>query len=155
MPPPDLARRAAEVAAAARLLLDQHGLTGWSFAYNRRKRSLGLCVYRGKRIELSTHLVARNGDDEVRDTLLHEIAHALTGPGHGHDDAWKAVCLRIGARPERLASDADMPQGAWLARCPGCGTVHSRHRRPRRLIGWFCRPCGPSHGSLVWARASA
>src|SRR5262245_51513217 len=106
--PSDLARRSAAIAAEARRLMDLHGLSDWSFAYNRRKRRLGLCYYPRKRLELSVHLVARNGDAEVRDTILHEIAHALTGPGHGHDAAWKAACVRVGARPERLAHEADM-----------------------------------------------
>jgi len=36
-------------------------------------------------------------DELVRDTLLHEIAHALVGTAHGHDEVWKAKCLEIGA----------------------------------------------------------
>jgi hypothetical protein len=45
--------------------------------------------------------VDRNGAEEIVDTILHEIAHALVGPRHGHDTVWKAKCTDIGARPER------------------------------------------------------
>ena len=61
----------------------------WSFEFNRRKRSLGLCFHHRKAVELSLHLVEHNGPEEVLDTLLHEIAHALVGPRHGHDAVWK------------------------------------------------------------------
>ncbi len=32
--------------------------------------------------------------------LLHEIAHALT-PRDGHGPKWRAMCVRVGARPTR------------------------------------------------------
>jgi predicted SprT family Zn-dependent metalloprotease len=130
-------------------LMSRHGLLDWTFAFNRRKRAMGLCRYGEKRIELSIHLVDRNGPHEVLDTILHEIAHALVGPRHGHDAVWRAKCREVGARPRRC-SDADMPEGRWQARCGGCGQVFSRHRRPKRLKGWFCRPCGPERGRLAW-----
>jgi predicted SprT family Zn-dependent metalloprotease len=139
------------VGSEARRLLDAFGLTDWTFGFNRRKRSLGVCLYARRRIELSVHLVSRNGVAEVRDTLLHEIAHALVGPGHGHDAVWKARCVEIGARPERLAHEVDMPRGRWQAHCRTCGVLHHRHRRPRPLRGWFCRSCGPERGRLTWA----
>jgi predicted SprT family Zn-dependent metalloprotease len=91
----------------------------------------------------------RNGPAEIVDTLLHEIAHALVGPGHGHDAVWKAKCVEVGARPQRCGN-ADMPPGRWRASCPSCKQVFSRHRRPRRLQGWFCRSCGPERGRLAW-----
>jgi predicted SprT family Zn-dependent metalloprotease len=130
--------------------MDAHGLRDWSFAYNRRKRSLGVCQYRRRRIELSIHLIERNSAAEVRDTILHEIAHALVGPGHGHDAVWKEMCRRIGARPERVAHDADMPPGRWRADCGTCGKVYHRHRRPHRFDGWYCRGCGRQRGALRW-----
>jgi predicted SprT family Zn-dependent metalloprotease len=132
-------------------LLTVHGLRDWSFAFNWRKRSMGLCVFPHRRIELSVYFVERNDHAEILDTILHEIAHALVGSEHGHDEVWKRKCLEIGARPERC-SDAEMPEGKWRASCQGCGNVFQRHRRPKRTRGWFCQVCGPDQGGLIWSR---
>jgi predicted SprT family Zn-dependent metalloprotease len=141
--------RAAEVRRLAHDLLAAHGLHDWSFAFNRRKRAMGYCYYGRKVIELSVHFVARNPDVVVRDTLLHEIAHALIGPEHGHDEAWKQKCREVGARPERFGH-ADMPPGRWQACCGSCGKHFHRHRRPKRLQGWYCLHCGLERGALTW-----
>src|SRR5436190_24197018 len=109
--------RVGEVHRLACELLDSYGLQDWSFAFNRRKRDMGLCLYGSRVIQLSMHFILLNDNVAVRDTLLHEIAHALVGPGHGHDVVWKRKCLRIGARPERLCKDVNMPEGRWQARC--------------------------------------
>lgn len=130
-------------------LMAAHGLRGWSFGFNRRKEATGLCDFHRRAIELSIYFVERNPHEEIRDTILHEIAHALVGPGHGHDNVWKRKCVAIGARPERTG-EAEMPPGRWQARCGRCGKEFNRHRRPQRLRGWFCRSCGPKQGSLVW-----
>src|SRR4051794_40057748 len=99
-----IAERYARRVAVRQLALErmtQHGLHGWSFAFNRRKRAMGLCRYSRKTIELSIYLVDRNGFEEILDTILHEIAHALVGPCHGHDAVWKAKCREVGAKPQR------------------------------------------------------
>lgn len=84
----------------------QHGLAGWSFRFDHARRRFGSCRYRERVITLSRPLVLLNGVDEVRDTILHEIAHALT-PGDGHGGKWKSACRRIGARPVRCYTDSD------------------------------------------------
>jgi len=132
----------------ARGLIAEHGLGGWSFKFNHGKRTLGLCHYDRKRIELSMYFVARNDESAVRDTVLHEIAHALAGPKAGHGPVWRAKCLKIGAVPHRLDRDAVMPKGYWRAQCPGCGERHSRFRRPLRSRTYICRACGPNKGKL-------
>jgi predicted SprT family Zn-dependent metalloprotease len=130
-------------------LLARHGLHDWHFAYNRRKQCLGLCRYSLKTIELSSYFVDRNDPAAILDTILHEIAHALVGPAHGHDAVWRAKCREIGAVPRRCGV-AEMPRGRWQARCDACGQEYSRHRKPKHLQGWFCRRCGAERGKLVW-----
>jgi predicted SprT family Zn-dependent metalloprotease len=144
--------RVCKVEQFARELLTEHGLYDWSFEFNRRKLQMGLCLFGLRQIALSVHFVEMNDDAAVRDTLLHEIAHALVGPGHGHDAVWKAKCREIGARPERLGYEVNMPIGRWHAICPGCGRMHSRHRRPKHMIGWHCSYCGRERGRLTWTQ---
>jgi predicted SprT family Zn-dependent metalloprotease len=151
--PNRLSARAQEVRELAVHLMDIFGLDGWRFAYNRRKREMGLCLFDAQVIALSVHFVEMNDETFIRDTLLHEIAHALVGPGHGHNAVWKNKCQEIGARPERLCPEANMPVGRWQACCAGCGMLHHRHRRPKWMIGWHCRFCGPVRGKLTWKSA--
>jgi predicted SprT family Zn-dependent metalloprotease len=151
--PADQQARSRLLQDARRLALELmtfHGLHGWSFRFNRRKRHLGVCFHAHRTIELSVYAVLLNPPDAVRDTILHEIAHALVGAEHGHGPVWKAKCLEIGAKPERLCHDAVMPAGRWTATCGACRRVFTRHRRPARLSGWHCRACGPQHGALRW-----
>lgn len=147
--PPPPGNDLTAVAEWAQTVMQSFGLIAWRFRFNRRVTTMGLCRHGLRTIELSTHLVERNPPEEVRETLLHEAAHALVGRGHGHDAVWKAMAVEIGARAERCGQ-ADLPEGRWRASCPGCGASHSRHRRPRRMTGWFCRACGPQKGTLVW-----
>ena len=141
---PDLAQ------SLARSLMDAHHLREWSFAFNRRKRSLGVCYYERKRIELSVYYIARNEEPSIRDTILHEIAHALAGRRAGHGAAWKAICRALGATPQRCDSQAAMPAGRWHATCPSCQRVYTRHRRPQRHATYACRKCGRERGPIVF-----
>jgi predicted SprT family Zn-dependent metalloprotease len=134
-------------------LLARHRLNDWTFAFNRRKRSLGLCLYHLRTIELSVYLLMSGSSEEILDTILHEIAHALVGPEHGHDAVWKRKCLEIGARTVRCG-EADMPIGRWRASCGQCGENFHRHRKPKNMRGWFCRTCGPEKGNLVWKQGA-
>lgn len=140
-----------DLPSAAKLaddLMQTHGLTGWSFGFNRAKRQLGVCRFAAKRIELSAHFVSANDEAAVRDTLLHEIAHALAGREAGHGPRWKAICAELGCKPERLDHEAVMPEGRWRAKCPSCSEAFHRHRRPMRGRTYACRRCGPRRGKL-------
>jgi predicted SprT family Zn-dependent metalloprotease len=87
----------------AKKLMRKHGLLkqGWSFKWDHAKRRYGCCNYTEMTIQLSKYLTRTVTIAEVEDTILHEIAHALVGPGYGHGWEWKEMCMQIGAVPER------------------------------------------------------
>ena len=93
------AERLAHVAALARRLMDEHGLGAWAFAFLEAERRLGDCRFEDRLIRIGRGHALDAGEAEVRDTILHEIAHALAGPEARHGPAWKAAARRIGATP--------------------------------------------------------
>jgi predicted SprT family Zn-dependent metalloprotease len=127
----------------ARTLMQQHGLADWMFRFDHARRRFGSCRYGRKIITLSKHLTFLNAEEQVRDTILHEIAHALT-PGNGHGRKWKATCIRIGAQPTRCYSDHEVqspsrPAARYQIGCQTCGWWQDRRRlTPSRYV---CRRC--------------
>jgi predicted SprT family Zn-dependent metalloprotease len=130
-----------DAAAMGRRLLDEHGLQDWRLAFDRAKRRAGVCRWARKEIGLSAPLTSVHPEAEVRDTVLHEIAHALVGPQHGHDAVWRATAQRIGCTGLRCSSeDAPSIDGEWVGLCDA-GHRTTRHRRPERPMA--CRRCAP------------
>ncbi len=122
----------------------RHGLSGWRFRFDHARRRFGSCRPGEKVITLSRALTILNNEQQVRDTLLHEIAHALT-PGEGHGATWKAMCVRLGAKPERCYTTAEVvspprkPAPLRLG-CRACGWWVDRRRiQKRRMICKRCR----------------
>jgi predicted SprT family Zn-dependent metalloprotease len=120
----------------AKALMDQHGLTGegWRFVIDEQPRKrLGQCRYQRKEIGITGWYIERNDARSVQNTILHEIAHALT-PGHNHDWVWRQKAIDIGCDGQRCADDKkiEVIPARWRGTCPECGTHYYRERRPRR-----------------------
>ncbi|MCO8270391.1 SprT-like domain-containing protein [Actinoplanes sp. TRM 88003] len=114
-------------------LMARHGLTGWRLVFDNARTRAGVCRFDRRQIGLSRVLTALHSQEQVTDTILHEIAHALTGPGHGHDRAWRATARRLGCSPTRsIPADAPRAEGAWVGSCPAGHRV-TAHRRPIRV----------------------
>ena len=137
-PDRDDSRRLAEVAAEAERLMSRHGLTGWSFQFEDASKQAGVCVFGLKVIGLSRLYCLHATDRQVRDTILHEIAHALVGPKHNHDAAWKAVARSIGCAGDRCHKVEFAPP-RYIARCIMCGWAVKRNVRKRGAICKSCR----------------
>lgn len=101
------AERLHEVSIEVRQLMDKHGLKDWSFQFSPAKSWLGQCQHNAQLIKLSIRHAFTLPVDDVTDTILHEIAHALAGHGVAHGPEWKAIAVRIGARPVRCYSTLD------------------------------------------------
>jgi len=131
---------------------------GWSFQWDNAKSRCGQCRFEGRIITISRHYAAVNDEANIRDTILHEIAHALVGPGHHHDWVWQSMARQIGARPERCATTDAQVRGNYIGQCVGCNKEIHRYRRPRYLDipGFYshtaCKRAGkPS--DIKWTRA--
>lgn len=159
-------------AGTARTLMNVHNLENWRFRWTNAKVVFGKCSLRKKTIYLSKPLVILNDEAQVTDTILHEIAHALT-PGQGHNFKWRAVAKAIGANPNRCYDSKTVvtPEAPYLAYCPTCDREYKRHRVPRdarycgvcyktimrrvpRRVSLFYRPEELKAAQLTFRRAS-
>lgn len=94
------------IAARATAWIAAHQLEGWSFQFDHATKRAGCCNYRTQVISLA-HAYARAAPDEaIDDTLLHEIAHALVGKAHGHDQVWQAQAVALGCAGPTLSRRA-------------------------------------------------
>lgn len=103
--PPEHGRSLRAVARLARDLMDAHGLEDWTLAFVESRRRLGDCRHDHRLIRIARHHAIGHAEADIRDTVLHEIAHALAGHAAGHGPVWKAVARRIGATPRAKAYD--------------------------------------------------
>jgi hypothetical protein len=88
-------------------LMTKHGLIekGWTFGFDNARKRLGVCVYAPKRISISRFMAPAATWDEVQQTMLHEIAHALVGHDAAHGPIWKAKAASIGYTGKRTAKN--------------------------------------------------
>lgn len=87
-------------------LLEKHELKDYKFQWLKRLsrwNCAGKCIYKKKLIKLQPTFVEKNSIEDITNTLLHEIAHALM-PKHNHNKFWKRKAIEIGCSGERLYS---------------------------------------------------
>ena len=128
----------AKAETLARELMRLHGLDSvgstceprqpWHFGWMRRTNTCGIAHFGKRAIMLSAPIVKANEESEVRDTILHEIAHVLAGPS-GHGQVWKLKAMEIGARPYACTDTANVPKGKYFAVCAACGHEHQGYRK--------------------------
>lgn len=124
-------------------LMGEHGLlaSGWRFRFDRAKTRAGLCDEGQKCISLSENLAMNHGLSDVKDTILHEIAHALVGCRHGHGALWREKALSLGCTGHRCHS-LKLALAPWRVYCP-CGAVDmDRFKITRNLFVEVCPSCG-------------
>lgn len=153
MPTATIPRGLAGTYKMARDLMDQYGLEMWVLRFTQSKKTSGVCRFDKKEIALSAPLMRLWPAAEQRDTVLHEIAHALT-PGHGHDARWQAVIRSMGGRPQRCSpADLPYPSAKYIGICPRGHTLE-RERIPRSRFS--CGRCAPRQFDVrylvVWTR---
>lgn len=125
-------------------LLHKHSeLNMWDVTTNNRKHAFGLCGYHSREIQLSEYLIPFMSEEAIRNTIIHEIAHALT-KGHSHDNVWRRKCIELGGDGKRVGGKEKYEDGGeaiieyrktrskYTLTCPCCGHISFLERRPKR-----------------------
>ena len=129
------------IAARARAWFVAHQLEGWSFQFDDATRRAGCCNYQTQVISLAYAYARVAPDVDIDDTLLHEIAHALVGKAHGHDQIWQATAVALGCSGHRC-HDIQFTPPRYIVTCEHGCWVTTAERRQR---GAVCRTC---HGTV-------
>lgn len=138
----DLARVRVWAEALLRLHLD----STWSFGFDNAKTRAGLTNFTKRTITVSRHLAELWDDDDVHQTLLHEVAHALAGPDAGHGPKWRAIADELGYAGGRTHRGEIASETAkWIGICPQ-GHEHFRFRKPSRAAS--CVKCSSGSRSF-------
>lgn len=129
---------------------------GWRFAFNDRKRALGLCSHSRRTIYLSDYFIEHNSREMKMwiNTMVHEIAHAINSQlgGRGHDWQWRNIFMSFGGDGNRTSCDAEFenllekPVSKYTTICPN-GHTNPSHKLSRSIRDGrtACRKCCDEH----------
>lgn len=85
-----------EVEKLAIELMNKHGVGHFKFKYGRSRKYAGNCCSASQIIRLDMRFVVQYSIEEIKNTILHEIAHAIVGTEHGHRKAWQDKARELG-----------------------------------------------------------
>lgn len=130
--------------------LVKHGLKDWSvrLTTDMTKGFLGMCSYKDNCIIISAHHIDIHDTEMVKNTILHEVAHALC-PGHSHDSVWREKARAIGCINTEACSNLSFTpeaidairSGATLEIEIETQTIHTPKYKVTRLQD-KCPTCG-------------
>lgn len=119
---------------------------GWGFNYDNSVVRFGLCNPLINTIFLSRYLVHLNNEMEVKDTIYHELAHAIVGCEEDHNEKWKKKTIELGGSGEVCYSSKVMvPPNKFYTYCKVCFWTYYTNRRYKK-----CERCNVI---LKWSRS--
>ena len=75
-------------------LMALNGVSHFKFKFSGARRHAGSCS--SDTIYLSITHALNAGIKDVKNTILHEIAHAIVGQGNGHKEEWQNKAKELG-----------------------------------------------------------
>ena len=105
----------------------------------RMRTTLGSYMPSHKQIAISSRLLAMGDHSDVREVVLHEVAHAIVHARFGnkpsaHGREFRSICKELDIEPKRYV---DVPTEKWqtriryAAQCDRCNLIVVRKRRMR------------------------
>lgn len=106
---------------ADKLLANNGLIKDWRVSINGSRSSLAWTEHTDKEISFSKFFAYTATREQFDGVILHEIAHALLGPGFGHGKEFTELCERISPNSEYATALADIGIRKYLFTCPRCG----------------------------------
>lgn len=90
-----------------RQMMNDNGLNGWNVRWVNTRSRAGQCKHGSRELNFSAVLLKEFSDAKAMNTITHEIAHALVGPGQGHGYVWQAKHRSLGGNGMKSWGDDD------------------------------------------------
>ena len=141
-------------------LMKHHRLTGWTFRFDSSLTRLGYTQHGPKIFSLGRYATEVNSEEQVLMTIVHEIAHALVGGHHGHDEVWRAKAIELGHDGKRCGNIAVKATPKAVVLCHSCNGTWNLYRVSKRYIyninQMWCSKCGreKSMGKLAFEKVN-
>ena len=134
----------------------------YKIEFSSQCRYIGKCVV--KRIDFKPYYILRfsefyfnyfydtNDINELKDTVLHEVAHALAhdrfGRNQNHNNNWKKTAIEIGCSGKVRIS---IPVSAYkyVYECPVCKQRFHRLRKLNKKLKYYCKKCEDKNIPIV------
>jgi predicted SprT family Zn-dependent metalloprotease len=114
---------------------------GWRIAWDNARGRNGQCRYGTKTLSFSRPVTQQRDEADFRNTVLHEIAHAMT-PGAKHGPVWRRQFIALGGDGKRCSSD-QIDQAAVAKYALECAVTREVlgyvNRKGKRLATAQCR----------------
>ena len=134
-------------------------LQKWKISFDNAKRRAGICKISSKVISISRSHIQNNEIEVIKDTILHEFAHAIAyelykESGHGHQ--WKRVAKEIGAMPKACGS-FNLSKAPWLlvhacSKTLEIEPISQRFRLNKRIKNYFLSGRPETKGELFFIK---
>jgi predicted SprT family Zn-dependent metalloprotease len=138
-------------------LIKEHELNEWKFGWTNGKMIVGLCKYEIKTITLSKYWIKYLSENEVKNLILHEIAHALVGFENYHNITWKQKAIEIGCDGEvkydiRKDVAESIKDDQYHYKCPNpeCKVVFRRIKPMKKEQA--CKECCNKHNDGEYSK---
>jgi predicted SprT family Zn-dependent metalloprotease len=137
-----------EVTRLANFYLNQAGLTGWKIAFSNAAGRGGSCSYKTKTLRFSRLYMKASTEAGTRNTITHEVAHAIAGSGHGHDAVWKRIHKSMGGTGQTTVAESQVNMRVIEAKknnyviCNKCHKFLGKSTRKIKTVGRIHAGCG-------------
>lgn len=143
----------------AELCLNYSFLESWEITFDSAKKRAGICKISSKEISFSINHIENNNIETIKDTILHEFAHAIAYQlysDRGHGKYWKYVARQIGAVPKAKGA-FNLPNAPWLLvhacrKTAQINPISERFRRNHKIKNYFLVGRPETKGELFFIK---